>query len=214
MKIYNSKIHNRQSIRLKGYDYSSEGLYFITLCVEGGILLFVDIIENNLKLNEFGDIAKEEWEKTEQIRDNIHLHEYIIMPNHFHAIIEIIFSKNRKPETELNIFKSPSQTIGAIIRGYKGATTKRIKELIYLNGEGKERGGEEKEKKYRWGELQFAPTIAPTNLPQIIRQIDLDKSIWQRNYYDRIIRNQPAYQAISKYIINNPKKWNNDNFYK
>ncbi|MBK9734491.1 MAG: hypothetical protein IPO92_05775 [Saprospiraceae bacterium] len=88
-------------------------------------------------------------------------------------------------------FKSPSQTIGAIIRGYKIATIKKIKDHI-LNSDR--------------GELQFAPT-GPTE-----EIIQLDFKIWQRNYYEHIIRDEKSYQTISEYIINNPAKWTEDKF--
>ena len=90
-------------------------------------------------LNPFGKIVDEEWKKTIEIRKNIALHEYAIMPNHFHAIIEILFpaTENAFPHTKKESFraefKSPSQTIGAIIRGFKGASTKRIKEFYFSN---------------------------------------------------------------------------------
>jgi REP element-mobilizing transposase RayT len=209
---YNPNIHHRRSIRLKGYDYSQAGLYFVTLCVQNRINLFGIIENGEMQLNSFGLIAKEEWEKTPEIRKNITLEEFIVMPNHFHAIISIDYQiKNstgvsqyapntNKSQYAQNMdksqyapeFKSPSNTIGAIIRGYKGATTKRIKEIIR-------------------GELQFAPNkFAPKFAPANITQIDLSKSIWQRNYWEHIIRNEIEHKRISHYIINNPIKWEKD----
>lgn len=215
---YHLSLNNRRSIRLKGYDYSQEGLYFITLCIENKTHLFGEIEDKALQLNIFGKIAVEEWLKTAEIRNNIRLHEFVVMPNHFHAIIEITFSNNKTEKKELNTFKIPSQTIGAIIRGFKGATTKRIKEIIYQE---KEKSipdfslstGEfnpENSKKIFFkdkstGEFQFAPTIAEA--------IDLSKSIWQRNYYEIIIRNKQAFLNISNYIKNNPKNWKKDKFH-
>ena len=163
--VYNPNIHHRTSIRLKGYDYSQAGLYFITLCCQDRANLFGDIKNDILHLNAYGKIAATEWANTENIRDNVHIHEYIIMPNHIHGIIEITgeseFAERREElridskkgeskfdskEGELGIapstgelqfaptgnnkFKSPSQTIGAIIRGYKIATIKKIKDYI------------------------------------------------------------------------------------
>ncbi len=87
---YNSEKHHRRSIRLKGYDYSQSGLYFITICVQNRHCLFGEIENDEMILNEYGKIAATEWINTESIRDNIRLHEYIIMPNHIHGIIEIV----------------------------------------------------------------------------------------------------------------------------
>lgn len=195
---YHSSLNNRRSIRLKGYDYSQEGIYFITLCIQNKTHLFGEIEDGILQLNTFGKIAAEEWIKTAEIRNNIKLHEFIIMPDHFHAIIEITFSKNENRKEERTIFKSPSQTIGAIIRGFKGATTKRIKEIIYQKEEEKS----EIDFSIGTGELQFA-----TSAPTMIKNIDLSKSIWQRNYYEIIIRDELAFINISNYIKNNPKNW-------
>ncbi len=208
---YNPDIHHRRSIRLKNYDYAQAGLYFITLCCQDRKHLFGKIKNGEMILNEVGEIVKEEWEKTREIRKNIALHEYIIMPNHFHAIIEILYSEN-KENKKLAEFKSPSQTIGAIIRGFKGATTKKIKILYFSDsGESKidsEREGESKSSPDSTGELQFAPSAGRGEL-----KISLEDKIWQRDYYEIIIRNQKAFFNISNYIKNNPKKWNQDNFH-
>ena len=198
---FNPKKHKRRSIRLKGYNYAAEGLYFVTLCCQNRVSYFGSIRNGEMHLNELGKIVAEEWTKTESIRDNIKLHEFIIMPNHMHGIIEILFQKgDEKLAGQKALFKSPSQTIGAIIRGYKGATTKRIK--ILLAKAAKERST---------GELPFAPTMGELPFAPTGRSLSIGK-IWQRNYYERIIRNQKAYENISNYIINNPARWGKDKF--
>ena len=192
---YKSNLHHRRSIRLKGYDYSQKGLYFITLCCQDRKHFFGAINNGNMILNKAGAIVKDEWKKTPSIRQNTALHEYIIMPNHFHAIIEILFSKNSPALGESGFaptdFRSPSQTIGAIIRGFKGASTKRIKEYYFSE-----------DISSSTGELQFAPTeFAPTD------------KIWQRNYYEIIIRNEQTHNRITEYIKNNPALWEKDRFH-
>lgn len=207
---YNPEIHHRKSIRLKGYNYAQEGLYFITLCIQDRENIFGTITNGVLTLNAIGTIALKEWLHTIEVRDNIKLHEYIIMPNHIHGIIEIIKDKSNPGDNEG--FKSPTQTIGAIVRGYKIATIKQIKEYI---GKVEDSKGDISK-----GELQFAPTNAPTTpttptTPTILNIIkNLDYKIWQRNYYERIIKDERAYQNISNYIITNPEKWYDDKFYK
>ncbi len=198
---YNPQIHHRKSIRLKGYDYSREGLYFITLCVQNRLQLFGKIKNGKTELNIFGKIAKEEWKKSTEIRKNISLGEFITMPNHFHGIIKINYSLSEKNHS--GEFKSPTQTIGAIIRGFKGATTKRIKILISQI--------KTSALPADTGELQFAPNELE-EIKALIEKIDPNKSIWQRNYYERIIRDDTAYRNISNYIRNNPKKWEEDKF--
>ena len=81
---------NRRSIRLKGYDYSQSGLYFITICIQNGTCLFGKINAGQLTLNDAGQMVETEWVKLPERFTNLQLHEYIIMPNHFHAIIEIV----------------------------------------------------------------------------------------------------------------------------
>jgi REP element-mobilizing transposase RayT len=91
---YNPKIHHRRSIRLKGYDYSKAGLYFITICCQNRICRFGEIVimENipTMKLNDAGKMVDEKWLAMVERFPNIELHEYSIMPNHFHCILEIV----------------------------------------------------------------------------------------------------------------------------
>ena len=94
MNRYNPDIHHRRSIRLKGYDYSRAGLYFITLCVKNRKNIFGKIEQGKMKLNELGKTAHQEWKHTPEIRKNISLDEFIIMPNHFHAIVKIDYQIN------------------------------------------------------------------------------------------------------------------------
>ncbi|MBK8487049.1 MAG: hypothetical protein IPL48_04595 [Bacteroidetes bacterium] len=294
---YNPQIHHRKSIRLKGYDYSQEGLYFITICTHKRKCLFGEIIKNadydaEMILNEYRIIAHDEWLKTTEIRPNVELCEFVVMPNHFHGIIRLIGRgelhsphnidkpelhsphnidkpelhsphnidkpelhsphnidkpelhsphnidkpelhsphnidkpelhsphnidkpelhsphnidkpelhsphnidkpelhsphNNETPELHLSDVddmeknkmgecnsppQGPSQTIGAIIRGYKSSVTKQL------------------------------------NL------LNIGCIVWRRNYHEHIIRNKQSYQNISNYIINNPSKWVEDKFY-
>ncbi|WP_303917610.1 transposase [Draconibacterium sediminis] len=174
--------------------------------------------------NAFGTIANNEWIKTPQIRKNISLCEFILMPNHFHPIISIDYKITDQGNDHIGKFQSPSQTIGAIIRGYKGATTKRINQLIR---EAREEKGSERSDAAT-GVLQYAPIEyapnenAPSNTPISAPNENAPSdtpnenapsgsgSIWQRNYYESIIRSERAYRNISNYIINNPKNWNKD----
>ncbi|MCG2587677.1 transposase [Rhodohalobacter sulfatireducens] len=83
------KKHNRRSIRLRDYDYSSPGEYFITICAQNRDCLFGEVLDGEMVLNEFGKIAHREWLQTENIRDNVKLDVFVIMPNHMHAIFGI-----------------------------------------------------------------------------------------------------------------------------
>ncbi|MDR0306528.1 MAG: hypothetical protein LBI42_06795 [Chitinispirillales bacterium] len=89
MTLYNLNTGHRRSIRLRGYDYSRIGLYFVTICIHDRISWFGKIVNGKMLLNECGQIAKNEWLATPGHRPNVVLHEFVVMPNHFHAIIEI-----------------------------------------------------------------------------------------------------------------------------
>jgi len=89
MKKYNPDIHHRRSIRLKGYDYSQAGLYFVTICCQNRAHLFGEIIEGKMALKDAGKMVEKIWHEIPNDFKNIHLHEYITMPNHIHGIIEI-----------------------------------------------------------------------------------------------------------------------------
>ncbi|RYM34829.1 transposase [Brumimicrobium glaciale] len=122
--MFNPEKHHRKSVRLKGYDYSSMGFYFITVNVEDKLKLLSRIENGKLELTKIGQVLEEEWKITEKLRKNIQLHDYVIMPNHFHAIVEIRHSVNK--ENEVGQFKAPKNSLGAIVRGFKGAVTRKV----------------------------------------------------------------------------------------
>ena len=191
MSKYNPNFHHRRSIRLKGYDYGQAGLYFITICCQDRICRFGQVENGKMKLNEFGEIAHNEWLNTPKIRPNVKLGEFVIMPNHIHGIIEIHDrGESHSPKTKESHErkgvcktpphhtphhtqppKSPSNNIGAIVRGYKSSVTRQINTLGF------------------------------------------NEKLWQRNYYEHIIQDERAFQNISEYIKNNPAKWGGDKFY-
>ncbi|MFH1890941.1 MAG: transposase [Candidatus Kuenenbacteria bacterium] len=142
---YDSQKHNRKSIRLPGHNYSQEGHYFVTICTEKRRLFFGKIENEKMVLNKLGAIIKQEWLKTPKIRKNVKLDEFIIMSNHIHGIIIINDqstcvgaycntprrntpkNKNNNDRAYCNTpLRSPSHTLGAIIRGFKSTTTKQI----------------------------------------------------------------------------------------
>ena len=212
----NSNLPNRRSIRLKNYDYSQKGSYFITIVTQNRKHLFGKIEDGKMILSSVGKIVEDEWMNTIQLRPNVVLGEFIIMPDHMHMIVTIITQIEKKENEEWihSNPKSPSHTIGAIIRGFKGASTKKIN--LFLNS----RTGELPfAPSSRTGELLFAPSApsAPSpESPSALRTGELPfapaapfapNKIFQRNYYEHIIRNQRDYHRIEKYIIDNPRNW-------
>ncbi len=130
--MYNSKHQNRRSIRLKEYDYTEPNWYYITICSYNKKNIFGMIFKNKMIFNKFGKIVEEEWLKTKEIRKNIDLDYYVVMPNHFHGIM-IIESRDTArcvPTDEHRTFgKIQPGSLGAIIRSFKSAVTKRINEI-------------------------------------------------------------------------------------
>lgn len=159
---YNKAIHNRQSIRLKGFDYSQEGSYFITICTHVRQSLFGEIINEEMQINWIGKIVKNQWLQIPGRFNELQLDSFVVMPNHFHGIIKI--------EESL-----PGQTIGNIIGAFKSLAANEY--------------------------LKFCKS---NNLP-------IEK-LWQRNYYEHIIRDEEDYSRIVDYIENNPLKWNEDQY--
>ena len=124
----NSPEHGRHSIRLKDYDYSKEGVYYITICTYEKQNIFGEIDKNGMKLNKCGEIVRDEWQRTEKIRHQITLNEFIIMPDHIHGII---CTNEHSRGGVMHYaptfgFQSPRQTVGSMIRGFKSSVTKRI----------------------------------------------------------------------------------------
>ena len=126
-----SPLHHRRSIRLLGYDYTSEGGYFITCVTQRRVPLFGNVIDGEMKLNQYGEIVKEEWFKTKSLRDNVELFddEFVVMPNHVHGIIWLMDScwgTARCAPTDPQFGKIIPQSIPTIVRAFKSAVSKRI----------------------------------------------------------------------------------------
>ncbi len=90
MQKFNPDVHKRESIRLKNYDYSSKGLYFITISLKDKLCFFGEIKNNEMTLFKSGKMIEEYWFELENKFKNIKLHNFVVMPNHFHWIIEIV----------------------------------------------------------------------------------------------------------------------------
>ena len=120
-----------QSNRHPNWDYSFPGLYFITICTTNKEYYFGEIINNEIKLSEIGNVVLNEWIKTPELRPdmNIILDEFCIMPNHFHAIIGF-GGKNSMPTIDIKQNKTPnkfgpqSKNLGAVVRGFKSTVKK------------------------------------------------------------------------------------------
>lgn len=142
----------RKRIRLKDYNYSEENMYFVTICVKDRMQILGEIIEDNIKLTKEGNIIKENINKISQNYKNIIIDEYVIMPNHVHALILINYKNG--------------VTISKIIKHLKTNITREIK-----------------------------------------------YPIWQKSFYEHIVRNEKEYLKIKEYIKNNIINWEKDKYF-
>ena len=128
----NYRKYIRRSTRLKGYNYSKAGKYYVTINCHGKEFIFGNIIAGKMQLNEFGTIAENEWKRTALLRKHIELGEFIIMPDHIHGVV--IITKNLSAPLQ-KYFSSPSRTLGAIVRGYMSTVTSQINKIRNTPGE-------------------------------------------------------------------------------
>ena len=180
-----NELPQRRTIRLKDYDYSQNGMYFITICTQDKKKILGKIITNAVGNDalvvpsKIGQIIIECWNNIQELNKNIYINEFIVMPNHIHGIIEI---RNQK-ETNSNVEKKYGfeveerrgrRSLQSVIKDFKSVTTRRYNEIV-----------NEKNK----------------------------NMLWQKSYYEHVIRNEKEYYEIVKYIKNNPLKWifNNEN---
>jgi REP element-mobilizing transposase RayT len=179
-------LYRIESARIQGWNYGWAGLYFITICTKDRVCWFGKMVNHKISLSDIGTIVEMEWRNTFEMRPdmNLYMGEFVIMPNHFHAIIGIGTNRyniqyddhrrdamhcvsNTPPKTTIS---SQSNNLASIVRGFKASVTKQARML----------------------HVDFA---------------------WQSRYYDHIIRDEKSFHAISTYIINNPAQWAKDELY-
>ncbi len=179
----------RRSIRLKDYDYSQSGIYFITICTASKRCLFCTNSENSANLSHIGKIARECWFEIPNHFKNAKLDEFVVMPNHIHGIIGLTDKEQKRAENfqplqphEQNVgvqYIEPTspqnrfqhitpKSLGSIIRSYKSAVTRQS------------------------------------------RKDEICEIFWQRNFYERVIRSEKELGSLREYIANNHLKWNLD----
>jgi REP element-mobilizing transposase RayT len=189
---YDPKTHRRRSIRLKGYDYTQAGAYFITICSHQREHVFGEVVNGEMKLSKFGLVAKQQWEKLPKRFPNIELGAFALMPNHGHGVIQIIEHERR----------------GIAEDGRRG-TADKLNDHI---DESSRRAPTERFQKPVAGSI---PTIVRSYKSAVAYRINLvrgtnDVPVWQRNYYEHIVRNERELELITKYIDYNPFNWQLD----
>jgi len=122
---------HRRSVRLREYDYAQPGGYFVTICTHDHKCLFGDVIDREMRLNELGEIADAEWRRTAEIRSEIALDAFVIMPNHMHAVVLIADDPPTSSAAALprTLRGTGHRSLSAIVAGFKAATTRRANAL-------------------------------------------------------------------------------------
>jgi len=123
----NPVARHRRSIRLQGYDYTSAGVYFITIVTQDRKCLFGDVVNGQFRSNDWGQIVQDEWDRSALVRREIELDAFITLPNHVHAIIVIPDAMGRATGRSPLHPRPAKRSLGAFVGGFKSAVTKRIK---------------------------------------------------------------------------------------
>ena len=191
---YNPDIHHRKSIRLKGYDYAQAGLYFITLCTQNRECLFGEIINGVMVNNNAGTMIEKWYFKLENKYPNIKCHEMIVMPNHFHCIVQNV---------------GPVDPVGADLRVCPDVCPDDLTETDKLGTDFRdEHIGSPLHRVVQW--FKTMTTNEYIRGVKTLNWQPFNGKLWQRNYYEHIIRNEQSLHNISEYIINNPQNWDKD----
>jgi REP element-mobilizing transposase RayT len=208
---YNPTIHHRRSIRLKGYDYSQSGLYFVTICVQNRECLFGKTADGEMVLDNAGKMIEKWCAELPNKFSDIMLDEFVIMPNHFHAIIintgigggDVWADLRVCPDDANNVCPDESNKHNNNISGERN-----------VSGEHNILGEHAGSPLHRV--VQWFKTMTTNEYIRGVKTLNwqpFNKKLWQRNYWEHIIRNDESYQRIANYIINNPAHWEDDKFY-
>jgi REP element-mobilizing transposase RayT len=200
---YNPDKHHRRSIRLQGHDYTQAGAYFVTIVTHNREPLFGDVVDGEMALNAYGRVAATIWQRVPRHFPHVQLDEWTVMPNHVHGIIVITDTTHRRGDAFL---VRHSDDFGTAHGELSIAPQVPDGECVAPTAE------------------RAIPTGPPSgSLGAIVgnfksvtsRRINRMRKtpgvpIWQRNYYERIIRNERELNAIRQYIYDNPAHWLND----
>jgi len=172
-----------KAIRLPHHDYTGAGAYFVTLCAHGRKCIFGNISKGEVVLNDIGQIVAHEWQKSAEIRKEIVLDAYVVMPNHLHGIV--IF-----PEEKAGCPTSTEETRAGCRPALRGRTSR-----------------EHESRSLSTFIAQFK-AVTTTVIRRLAQQPNL--RVWQTRFFDRVLRNEMELNRTREYIFNNPAQWESD----
>ncbi len=178
---------HRRSVRLKGFDYAQAGAYFVTVCAHDRACLFGDIEDGLMQLNECGKIVESEWLRSAELRLEIECGEFVVMPNHFHGIVKIVGAYGNTPMTgDTPVYRDVQQR--AYFHTPLRSPSRNLGAMVrgFKSAAGK-----------RMNEIANTPGAA----------------VWQRNYFEHVIRDDDDYNRITEYVENNPQRWMEDSLH-
>ncbi len=208
---------HRRSIRLRGYDYAAAGAYFVTIAAQGHECLFGQVVAGEVLLNEAGRMVESQWLALAGRFSTVDLDESVVMPNHFHGIILLeppVSAADTGPLDRAGMDRAPARDAAPAV----GAT------LVVARCGFVEPGN-------RAGTSPAPTAIAPDRAPTLGAVVGAFKSIttqaymdgvresdwppfagrlWQRNYYEHIIRSEKSLDRIRVYVVSNPQRWDED----
>ena len=182
--------HHRRSIRLPGYDYSWPGAYFVTICTYGSDCLFGAVAGGRVRLSECGCAARDEWLRSASVRVGIILDAFVIMPNHLHGIIVLT------PESQSNV-----SDVGAHAVGAHSCAPLQPRQQPRLQR--------------RPRSLSSFIACYKATATRRINQLrgTPGARVWQRNYYERVVRDDDELARARGYILQNPARWAEDDYF-
>ena len=236
---YDPERHHRRSIRLKGYDYSQIGAYFVTICAQGRQCLFGEIVNGIMRLNDAGRMVERWWLELNHKYPTVETDEYSVMPNHFHGVILITAAPTEPTQPDEGqphrVAPTTADDVGAALRGRPHADDRPMPAAPHEPGQPCEPGQPHRVAPTTADDVgaalrgrpvpddhttPAAPTLGDimdwfktmtTN--EYIRGVKtlgwppFDRRVWQRNYYEHIIRSEAELDRVRAYIANNPLKW-------
>ncbi len=176
--------HHRRSIRLQGCDYSRAGAYFVTVCTQNHACLFGEVAGGSMQPNGAGQMVTHEWNRLETRFPGIELDAFVIMPNHIHRILVITV-----PVVGAGLVPAPNGPTTRMAT-VTGATTRVAPTLGDIVGTFKS-----------CTTVLYAGNVRTSRWPAFLGRL------WQRNYYEHIIRDYESLESIRKYIADNPMQW-------
>ena len=200
------------SNRLRGWNYAQSGHYFITIVTYGRKHLFGEIVDGQMILNPIGEIVNAEFLKSFELRKELYLGGYVIMPNHIHAILILDKEESVKEDAKTSAYgiaQREPKSISSFVAGFKSSSINRIDDWIDAVNAQNRKGGNVGGGNVGDGNVE---THGRASLPRLhgIKKFNKNNPLWQNNYHDHIIRNEMEYRRISEYIVNNPLKWDKD----